>query len=159
MSQSADESDSRFKPHVSFDNFSGEEPTENNAVSFTLNKKHTGYQYKKWSRTFMVGIDEHEYSNTALKWMLDELVDDGDEIVCVRVIEPDSKIISTKSLERETYKDEANDLMDKIQDINASHRAISIVLEFAVGKLHTTFQKMVRASLSLPSVYQILTLR
>ncbi len=35
----------------------------------------------------MVGVDDHAYSDYALKWLLDSLVDDGDEVVCVRVIE------------------------------------------------------------------------
>lgn len=140
---SADYDNSRFKPHVSFDNFSGAEPTESNTIAFTLNVKHTGYQYKRRSRTFMVGIDENEYSDTALKWLLDELIDDGDEIVCVRVIDPDAKVVSSARLESKQYQDEAQVVMKKVQDRNDHHRAISIVLEFAVGKLHTTFQKMV----------------
>jgi hypothetical protein len=32
--------------------------------------------------------------------------------------------------------------MQRIQDRNDDNRAISIVLEFAVGKVHATFQKM-----------------
>ncbi|KAI9740767.1 MAG: hypothetical protein M1818_004732 [Claussenomyces sp. TS43310] len=133
---------SRFQHHVSFDNFADGEPTDNNTIALTLNVKHTGYQYRKRSRTFMVGIDENDYSNYALKWMLDELVDDGDEIVCVRVVDKDAKISNDKSMGRKEYQDEANTLMHSIQAKNEEHRAISIVLEFAVGKLHTTFQKM-----------------
>lgn len=91
----------------------------------------------------MVGIDENDYSNYALKWMLDELVDDGDEIICVRVVDKDAKISSDKSVEKKQYQEEAKLLMRSIQAKNDEHRAISIVLEFAVGKLHTTFQKMV----------------
>jgi hypothetical protein len=141
-----DAAGSRFKHHVSFDNFAGGEPTENNTIAFTLNVKHTGYQYKKRSRTFMVGLDENDYSGYALDWMLSELVDDGDEIVCLRVVDKDSKISSDKSLEKKQYQEEAKRLMKNIQVKNDEHRAISIVLEFAVGKLHTTFQKMVSHS-------------
>ncbi|KAH8821726.1 hypothetical protein F5884DRAFT_768887 [Xylogone sp. PMI_703] len=135
---------SRFQPHVSFDNFAGGEPTEKNTISFTLNVKHKGYQFKKRSRTFMVGIDENAYSDIALQWMLEELVDDGDEIICLRVIEKDSKMISDRNLERKQYQDEARILMEQIQKKNDDNRAISIVLEFAVGKVHTTFQKMIQ---------------
>jgi len=135
---------SRFQHHVSFDNFAGGEPTEQNTMSFTLNVKHTGYQFKRRSRTFMVGIDENAYSDYALQWMLEELVDDGDEIVCLRVIDKEAKIISDKSLEKKQYQDEAKQLMQAIQEKNDEHRAISLVLEFAVGKVHTTFQKMIQ---------------
>lgn len=135
---------SRFQRHVSFDNFSGVEPIDDkNTLSFTLNVRHKGYQYKRRSRTFMVGVDENTYSDYALQWMLDELVDDGDQIVCLRVIEGGSKISSDRALEAKQYQDEAFALMEGIQKKNDDNRAISIVLEFAVGKLQTTFQKMV----------------
>lgn len=134
---------SRFQHHVSFDNFAGGEPTKQNTISFTLNVKHKGYQYKRRSRTFMVGIDENDYSDIALQWMLEELVDDGDEIVCLRVVDKDAKVVSDRNLERRQYRKEAKELMKRIQQRNDDNRAISIVLEFAVGKLHATFQTMV----------------
>jgi Universal stress protein family len=133
---------SRFQHHVSFDNFAGGEPTERNTISFTLNVKHMGYTYKRRSRTFMVGVDENAYSDYALQWMLEELVDDGDEIICLRVVDKDAKISSDKSLSRKEYQEEAKQLMKAIQAKNDDNRAISIVLEYAVGKLHITFQKM-----------------
>ena len=143
MGLTVDPTNSRFQHHVSFDNFAGGEPTEKNTISFTLNVKHKGYQYKRRSRTFMVGIDENFYSDIALSWMLEELVDDGDEIICLRVVDKDSKIISDRNMERRQYQKEARELMRGIQQKNDDNRAISIVLEFAVGKVHTTFQKMV----------------
>jgi len=142
-----DRTNSRFQHLVSFDNFTGAEPTAKNTVSFTLNVKHKGYQFKRRSRTFMVGLDENDYSDIALQWMLEELVDDGDEIICLRVIEKDAKIVSDRNLERRQYQKEARALMERIQTRNDDNRAISIVLEFAVGKLHATFQKMVRTIL------------
>jgi hypothetical protein len=95
----------------------------------------------------MVGLDENDYSDIALQWMLEELVDDGDEIICLRVVEKDSKIVSDRNLERRQYQKEARALMERIQTMNDDNRAIGIVLEFAVGKLHATFQKMVRTIL------------
>jgi nucleotide-binding universal stress UspA family protein len=92
----------------------------------------------------MVGIDENAYSDIALQWTLEELVDDGDEIICLRVIDKDSKIISDRNLERKRYQEEARQLMGAIQTKNDANRAISIVLEFAVGKVHSTFQKMIQ---------------
>ncbi|OBT78430.1 hypothetical protein VF21_02130 [Pseudogymnoascus sp. 05NY08] len=135
---------SKFEPHVSFDNFAGGEPTESNTISLTLNEKHRGYQHNRRSRTFMVGVDENAYSNYALQWMLDEMVDDGDEIICLHVVEKDSKISNDKSVTQKSYQKEAKRLMKEIQDKNAEQRSISIVLEFAVGKLQQTFQKMIQ---------------
>lgn len=92
----------------------------------------------------MVGLDENDYSDIALQWMLQELVDDGDEIICLRVIEKDAKIVSDRNLERRQYQKEARTLMERIQMKNDDNRAIGIILEFAVGKLHATFQKMIQ---------------
>lgn len=147
---------SRFEDHVSFDTFSKDEPTDKNTISFTLNSKHRGYQFKRRSRTFMVGIDENDYSDYALQWTLEELVDDGDEVICLRVVDKDSKMNSHQSLESKLYQDEARQLMEKIKSKNDENRAISITLEFAVGKVHQTFQHMVShthstCSLSFPA--------
>lgn len=85
----------------------------------------------------MVGVDEHAYSDYALQWLLDELVDDGDEIVCVRVIEKDIRM-SDKA-----YQEDAEAIIKSIVDRNGNNRAISIILEYSVGKLHGTFQALV----------------
>lgn len=134
---------SRFQHHVSFDNFAGGEPTAKNSISFTLNVKHRGYQRKRRSRTFMVGVDENDYSDIALSWMLEELVDDGDEIICLRVVDKDAKVVNDRNVDKKQYQEEAKKLMERIQSRNDENRAISIVLEFAVGKVHNVFQKMV----------------
>jgi hypothetical protein len=141
-----DSASSSFKNRVSFDSFGDGEQTEKNTESFTLNVKHQGYQYKRRSRSFMVGIAENDYSETALRWALDELIDDGDELICVRVVDPESKMSGAKSIERKQYQEEAKLIMRRIQKSNIANRAISIVLELAVGKLHTTFQSMVDRS-------------
>ncbi|KAK7960815.1 hypothetical protein PG996_011457 [Apiospora saccharicola] len=128
----------RFQQHVGFDNIaSNEAPTKENPISLTLNFRHDGYQKTRSSRTFMVGVDDNSYSDHALQWLLDELVDDGDEIVCVRVIETQVRP-SDKS-----YQDAAKQLMQHIQSKNIKDLAISLVVEYAVGKLHNTFQSFI----------------
>lgn len=91
----------------------------------------------------MVGIDENSYSDIALQWMLEELVDDGDQIICLRVVDKDSKLITDRALEIKQYQQDARELLDAIQKKNDDNKAVSIVLEYAIGKVHTTFQKMV----------------
>jgi hypothetical protein len=154
-----DPTNSRFQHHVSFDNFGGGEPTERNTISFTLNVKHKGYQFKRRSRTFMVGIDENDYSDIALQWLLEELVDDGDQIICLRVVEKGAKIANDRNLEKKQYQAEAKEIMKNIQKKNDEHRAISIVLEFAIGKVHPTFQKMVRRFLVISNSFANLICR
>lgn len=89
----------------------------------------------------MVGVDENTYSDYALQWLLKELVDDGDEIICVRVLEKETRVMDKQ------YHEEAQAIMKGIVAKNELNRALSIVLEYAVGKLHATFQKLVRAAL------------
>ncbi|KAI8626789.1 hypothetical protein F5Y19DRAFT_466106 [Xylariaceae sp. FL1651] len=128
----------RFESHVAFDNIPLGDPTPYNPISFTLNVRHAGFQFRRRHRTFMVGVDDNSYSDHALQWLLDELVDDGDEIVCVRVIETQARLTD------KTYQEDAKALMESIQSKNTQNRAIGLVLEYAVGKLHNTFQHLIK---------------
>ncbi|OIW33372.1 hypothetical protein CONLIGDRAFT_556737, partial [Coniochaeta ligniaria NRRL 30616] len=128
----------RFKKHVGFDNLPAGEATKFNTSSLTLNVRHQGYHPRRRSRTFMVGVDEHAYSDYALVWLLENLVDDGDEVVCVRVIETPVRGAD------KTYQDEAKKMMQTITEKNTQNRAISIILEYSVGKLHATFQQLIQ---------------
>ena len=85
----------------------------------------------------MAGVDDHDYSDYALVWLLENLVDDGDEVVCVRVVEH-----SARSSEK-SYQEDAKRQLKAIEEKNTQNRAISIVLEYSVGKLHATFQQLV----------------
>ncbi len=155
MRSSLTDDDSKFESHVSFDNVAaGEEPTERNPISFTLKEQHTGYHYKRASRTFMCGINEDAYSDYALQWMLDEMVDDGDEIICLRVVDQGSKLSNDKGVKEKYYQKEARMLMEMIQKKNGGNRAIKITVELAIGKVHPTFQRMVCRSSNLPSFPQ-----
>lgn len=127
----------RFESHVAFDNIPLGDATAYNPISLTLNVRHAGYQFRRRHRTFMVGVDDNSYSDHALQWLLDELVDDGDEIVCVRVIETQARLAD------KAYQEDAKILMESIQSKNIQNRAISLILEYAVGKLHNTFQHLV----------------
>lgn len=77
---------------------------------------------------------------------MDELVEDGDEIVCLRVVDKDSKFNSDASLQEGKYKVEARKLLQHIQNKNNDdEKSISVILEFAVGKVQDTIQRMVCA--------------
>jgi len=83
----------------------------------------------------MIGVDEHNYSQYALVWLLNNMVDDGDEVICVRVL--DSPVRPDKN-----YLDDAKKLLETIKSKNELNKAISITLEYSVGKLHDTFQQL-----------------
>lgn len=84
----------------------------------------------------MIGVDEHSYSQYALVWLLTHMVDDGDEIICVRVME--NPVRPDKN-----YQEDAKKLLEVIKSKNELNKAISIILEYSVGKLHDTFQQLV----------------
>ena len=130
-----------YENRVSFDTFDNRDATD---LSFTLISKHKDYVYTPRSRTFLCGADQNDYSEFALDWLIDELVEDGDEIVCLRVLDKDSKINSESNLQEGKYRTEARNLLDHIQNKNKEDaKSISLVLEFAVGKVAETIQRMV----------------
>lgn len=149
MAMLTGENPRRFRKHVTFSNVHLGEPTKFNFPCYTLVVRHLGYQSKRRSRTFMVGIDDHQYSDEALQWLFERFVDDGDEIVCVRVIEKDVRLFEgDKRLDE--FQREANAEVAKIQAKCGDKKAISIVLEYAVGKLHLAFQRLVSNQPTLP---------
>ncbi|KAJ9637119.1 hypothetical protein H2204_005044 [Knufia peltigerae] len=129
-----------YQRGVSFDTFDNRDAS---TESFTLNYKHRDYTHNRQSRTFLCGTDAKDYSEYALEWMLDELVDDGDMIVCLRVIEKDARPGET-SYDHGKYRLEAQKLLDSVVRKNSSEeKAISIIMELAVGKVQEIFQRMI----------------
>ncbi|KAF3769573.1 hypothetical protein M406DRAFT_240636, partial [Cryphonectria parasitica EP155] len=133
----------RYRKHVAFTNVNLGEATKNNFPSHTLVVKHPDYTTNRRSRTFMVGIDDHQYSDEALQWLFDKFVDDGDEIVCVRVVERDVKLYEADKRSEELRR-EASAEVSRIKAKIGEGKAVSIILEYAVGKLHSTFQRLIQ---------------
>ncbi|KAJ5814158.1 UspA [Penicillium pulvis] len=131
-----------YERGVSFDTFDNRDAAD---FSLTMNYKHKGYQSTRRSRTFLCGTDQNDYSEFALEWLLDELVDDGDEIVCLRAVEKDSRMASDAAIEARKYHQEAERLFEQvIQKNSQDEKAISLVLELAVGKVEDIIQRMIR---------------
>ncbi|KAL8993822.1 MAG: hypothetical protein Q9188_007230 [Gyalolechia gomerana] len=137
---------SKYERRVSFNTFDNRDATD---YSFTISTKHKDYQYNQRSRTFLCGTDDNDYSYDAIEWLIEELVEDGDEIICLRVVDKDSKFASDASLRNGTYKKEAEQLLEKIQNKNKDkeggekEKAIGLAIEFAVGKVPEVFQRMI----------------
>ncbi|PKX98765.1 universal stress protein [Aspergillus novofumigatus IBT 16806] len=131
-----------YERGVSFDTFDNPDAAD---FSLTLNYKHKGYQCTRRSRTFLCGTDQNDYSDFALEWLIDELVNDGDEIVCLRVVEKDSGLASDAEIEAGKYRKEAERLFEQvIQKNSQDEKAISLVLELAVGRVQDIIQRMIR---------------
>ena len=130
-----------YQRGVSFDTFDNRDATD---FSLTLNYKHKDYHNTRRSRTFLCGTDQKDYSDFALEWLIEELIDDGDEIVCLRVVEKDSKIASESSVEQGKYRQEAQKLLEQVIKKNSvEEKAISFVIELAVGRVQEIIQRMV----------------
>lgn len=85
-----------------------------------------------------------DYSDYALEWMIDELVDDGDDIICLKVVDKESKTASDSSGDKGKYREEAQALLDSVVRKNTvEQKAISVVLELSVGRVQDVIQQMV----------------
>ena len=139
-----------YESRVSFDTFDNKDAAE---FSYTVKTKHKDYTYTRRSRTFLCGTDANEYSEFALDWLLEELVEDGDEVVCLRVVDKDSKMNSEGSRESGRYRAAANQMLERIRSkVRDDGKAISLILEYSVGKIHEIFQRTVRRPLSPQSL-------
>ncbi|KAI5295824.1 hypothetical protein KEM52_000112, partial [Ascosphaera acerosa] len=132
---------SAYSRGVSFDTFDNRDATD---YSLTLNYKHKDYKSTRRSRTFLCGTDANDYSDVALEWLIDELVDDGDEVVCLRVVEQGSKIASEQSIDSKRYHDEGRKFFESVVKKMADTKAISLVMELAVGKVQGLIQRMIQ---------------
>ena len=57
--------------------------------SLTDQAKSEGYKRSRNTRVFAVAVSADEAGDEALDWLMSELVEDGDEVVAIRVIELD----------------------------------------------------------------------
>ncbi|OBZ88740.1 Universal stress protein A family protein C25B2.10 [Choanephora cucurbitarum] len=134
---------------VSFDTMTDQDQPD---YSFTLRGKTQGYQRTRRSRTFMVATDLAPYSDYALDWAIENIVDSGDEIIALSVLTVDmsenrpnlSAMLRNEELKA---KERASTVMSKIMSAGGPEMKISAVIEFVIGKVQETIQNMI-------SVYQ-----
>ncbi|KAL6244437.1 hypothetical protein RBB50_008679 [Rhinocladiella similis] len=122
---------SLYRRAVSFDTFDTEDaPFKLFARTFA----HSGYAATSDRRVFLCGLDGTESSDTVLKWALGELVDDGDEIVCVYGVEKESFLTSWPRSKRGRHRIEAEKLMETVIGHNTTEKVIKVVVEIVGGK-------------------------
>lgn len=88
----------------------------------------------------MCAVDENGYSERALEWLMDSLVEDNDEIVTVSVLEGDPD-----EIDQEQAREAAQELMSAILALNeeVKDRKISIVVEFLAGRVTSTIIRLI----------------
>ncbi|PWN52265.1 adenine nucleotide alpha hydrolases-like protein [Violaceomyces palustris] len=129
-----------YERRVGFDTMPDADETSSGAFSFTLQVKSVGYQRTKNTRTFMCAVDGNHYSERALEWLMENLVEDGDEVVALRVLEGEAE-----DIDQEDAREEARELMASIVELNeeAEDRKISIVVEFVAGRVQQTIMRLI----------------
>lgn len=143
-----------YRKGVGFDTFpSGEEASTGGGTGinygFTMHAKSPNYLRNKNTRTFLVGTDLNEYSVHALDWLLNNLLESGDEIIVFRVFDPVSSKDNTTlspaiiAQTQEEAREEANYVLESILEA-LPDLSVSIVLEFCIGKIQPTIQRMIR---------------
>lgn len=87
-----------------------------------------------------------EYSVHALEWLLASLLEDNDEVIVFRVIEPGSPAHTQwrqGAAGMEEQREEAESVLEDIMRKNGERKKISIIVEFAVGPIEETIHRMI----------------
>ncbi|CAO1618770.1 unnamed protein product [Parajaminaea phylloscopi] len=129
-----------YERRVGFDSMIDADETASGTFGFTLQVKSHGYQRTRNTRTFMCAVDENPYSERALEWLMESLVEDNDELVTVSVLEGDPD-----EIDQEQAREAAKELMSAILVLNeeVKDRKISIVVEFVAGRVTSTIVRLI----------------
>ncbi|KAF9145492.1 hypothetical protein BG015_011881 [Linnemannia schmuckeri] len=137
-----------YVARVGFDTLGCDTPAE---YAFTLQARTEGWRRTRRSRTFLVGTDLNEYSSHALQWVMENMVEDGDEIVALRVVPIELRDSFAKSGipsfqgQEVAARSEATKIMDMIREKNkAKPKQVNIVVEYVVGAVRDTIQHMIK---------------
>ncbi|KAI0464393.1 hypothetical protein LJB42_002006 [Komagataella kurtzmanii] len=116
-------SNASFENKVSFDTMHTPRFVKN-LQTYALKVSHAEYNFSRTSRTVLVAYDDESWSMTALKWVIDELMSDGDTVICLWIMDR----------EEDHYKNEAAKLLERMAALNEHQKKIEIVLEVSIGR-------------------------
>ncbi|EIW71375.1 universal stress protein [Tremella mesenterica] len=131
----------KYRRKVGFEAFEAGPAT---LFAYTCQAKSEGYKRHRNTRVFAVAVSADESGEDALDWLMSELVEDGDEVVAIRVIELDEGE-RTDPQAQEEFREDAHSLLATILDKNneADGRRISVVVEFVAGRVTEMLLKMI----------------
>ncbi|KAI8149531.1 hypothetical protein BJV82DRAFT_588402 [Fennellomyces sp. T-0311] len=140
-----EEKTEKYVRGVSFDTMTDKDLPN---YSFTLRGKTPGHKRTRRTRTFMVATDLANYSEYALTWATNEVMDDGDEIIVLRVVTVDmtdkkSNLQALLQHEERQSRENASRVMEKIMANSGPEKRISVIIEFVIGKVQETIQHMI----------------
>ncbi|KAF9353509.1 hypothetical protein BGX26_008735 [Mortierella sp. AD094] len=135
-----------YVARVGFDTLDCEDTVQ---YAFTLQSRTDKWRRTKKTRTFLVGTDLNEYSSHALSWVMENMIEDGDEIVALRVVPIELRDSFAKSgipsFQGQEFaaRTEAAKIMEMIRLKNKS-KEINIIVECLVGNVRDTIQNMIQ---------------
>ncbi|KAJ9103155.1 hypothetical protein QFC21_002577 [Naganishia friedmannii] len=134
-----------YRRKVGFETFDGAKIKDDSLFSYTLQAKSEDYRRNRNTRVFMAAVSNDEKGEDALDWLMDNLVEDGDEVVAVRVIELDEGEKASQQAQDE-FREEAAHLLKAILEKNddfGGDRRISVIVEFVAGKVTQTLMRLI----------------
>ncbi|KAI5451542.1 hypothetical protein NCC49_001527 [Naganishia albida] len=134
-----------YRRKVGFETFDGAKVKDDSLFSYTLQAKSDEYRRNRNTRVFMAAVSNDEKGEDALDWLMDNLVEDGDEIVAVRVIELDEGEKASHHAQEE-FREEAAELLKTILEKNdefGGDRRISVIVEFVAGRVTQTLMRLI----------------
>ncbi|TYJ52001.1 hypothetical protein B9479_007404 [Cryptococcus floricola] len=139
---SSSQGDGKYRRKVGFEAF---EAGPAALFAFTSQAKSEGYKRSRNTRVFAVACSPDESGESALEWLMSELVEDGDEVVALRVIEVDDGERQSDKTQDE-FREEAQSLLKLVLQKNDEAddtRKISVIVEFVAGKVPEILLKMI----------------
>jgi len=109
--------------------------------SYTLQVKSDGYRRNKYTRVFLCAASSDESGMEALDWVMEGLVQDGDELIVFRGVD-------TEDLDKDhdAIREDARELLHLVQQKNIDYepdRKLSIIIEFIAGKVTHTIDRLI----------------
>lgn len=114
-----------------------EEPDEPYS-SYSVSSKHEDFKASYGSRSFLCALSSVSTSRRALKWLVEHVLEDGDELLCIKVEKETSKDTSY-------YQERAEELLTSIVHtiVDCSIKKINVVVELSIGSVkHVVRQAM-----------------
>ncbi|ANB15901.1 Usp (universal stress protein) family protein [Sugiyamaella lignohabitans] len=105
--------------------------------SFVVQTRHKGYKTSISSRTILFSLTTKEYSDQSLRWTLKNLLEDGDELVCLKMYHSSDELesIAADYGKRIMYQKRAEAILDGIVSMVDPDLKINIVVELGIGKV------------------------
>jgi nucleotide-binding universal stress UspA family protein len=131
----------KYRKKVAFETF---DDLPDTLFTFTAQAKSEGYKRSRNTRVFLVAVSPDESGEDALDWLMSELVEDGDEVIAMRVKDMSESERHTESAHEE-LRDEAKALLKTVLDKNDEEfgRKISAIVEIVVGPVQDMILKMI----------------